>query len=77
MVIISRRDVRDIAKSMVKRGIYNQRSEIVRDAVRQLAFRYSLKVRSLDEVRGIVHKASKKSEESLSQAVMKIREEAT
>lgn len=76
MTGIIHRDIRDMAKSIVERGIYRYQSEIVRDSVRQLAFRYALNAGSLDEVREIVHKASKKSEESLSQAVMKMREEA-
>lgn len=85
METVIRSDVRDLAKSIVERGVYKYQSEIVRDAVRQLAFRYSLKAGSLDEVRenktphlnaGII-KASKKLDESLSQAVMKRREEAT
>ncbi len=77
METVIRHDVRDLAKSIVERGIYKYQSEIVRDAFRQLAFRYSLKAGSLDEVREIVNKASKKLDESLSQAVMKMREEAT
>jgi len=77
MDTVIRHDVRDLAKSIVEKGIYKYQSEIVRDAVRQLAFRYSLKAGSLDEVREIVNKASKKLDESLSQAVMKMREEAT
>ncbi len=77
METVIRHDVRDLAKSIVEKGIYKYQSEIVRDAVRQLAFRYSLKAGSLDEVREIVNKASKKLDESLSQAVMKMREEAT
>lgn len=76
METVIRSDVRDLAKSIVEKGIYKYQSEIVRDAVRQLAFRYSLKAGSLDEVREIVNKASKKLDESLSQAVMKMREEA-
>lgn len=76
METVIRSDVRDLAKSIVERGVYKYQSEIVRDAVRQLAFRYSLKAGSLDEVREIVNKASKKLDESLSQAVMKMREEA-
>jgi Arc/MetJ-type ribon-helix-helix transcriptional regulator len=77
METVIRSDVRDLAKSIVEKGIYKYQSEIVRDAVRQLAFRYSLKAGSLDEVREIVNKANKKLDESLSQAVMKMREEAT
>lgn len=60
METVIRSDVRDLAKSIVERGVYKYQSEIVRDAVR-----------------GIVNKASKKLDESLSQAVMKMREEAT
>lgn len=77
MEIVIRSDVRDLAKSIVERGVYKYQSEIVRDVVRQLAFRYSLKAGSLDEVREIVNKASKKLDESLFQAVMKMRKEAT
>ncbi len=77
METVIRQDVRDLAKSIVEKGIYKYQSEIVRDSFRQLSFRYSLKAGSLDEVREIVNKASKKLDESLSQAVMKMREEAT
>jgi len=48
-----RRDIRDMAKSIVERGIYRHQSEVVRDAIRQLAFRYALNAGSLDEVREI------------------------
>jgi len=41
-----------------------------------IAFRYAIKAGTLKEVREITWKASKKSEERLSQAVRNMREEA-
>ena len=76
MAAVIRGDVKTMAKSVVECGIYKYQPEIVRDAVRQIAFRYAMKAGTLEEVREIIRKASKKAEESLSQAVRKIREEA-
>lgn len=76
MAAVIRGDVKTLAKSVVERGIYRYQPEIVRDAVRHIAFRYAIKAGNLEEVREIVWKASKKSEENLSQAVIKMREEA-
>jgi len=76
MAAVIRGDVKIMTKSVVERGIYKYQPEIVRDTVRQIAFRYAMKAGTLKEVRGITWKASKKSEESLSQAVRKMWEEA-
>ncbi len=68
--------VKDMAENLVKKGLYKSQSEVVRDAIRQLAFKYGVKTTSLEEVREIIAKASKRSGETLSEAVRKIREEA-
>ena len=70
------KEIKHMAEQLVERGIYKSKSEVVRDAIRQLAYKYSLNAVSLEEVRKITGKASKKSGESISQAVKKIREEA-
>lgn len=78
MVIMSS-DVTKGVKRMVEKlaasGMYKSQSEVVRDAIRQLAYKYNVKAVSLEEVRKITARASKKSRETLSQAVRKIREE--
>jgi len=68
--------IMEIAKSRIERGVYKNQSGIVRDSVRQLAYRYGTNAGSLEEVREITKKATEKSGERLSQAVTKIREES-
>lgn len=65
-----------VAKHQVERDIYKSQSGAVRDSVRLLAYRYGTKAGSLEEVREITKRASKKSGESLSLTVTKIREES-
>jgi len=77
MVIMSSdvtKQIKEMTEKFVASGIYKSQSEVVRDAIRQLAYKYGILV-SLDEVRKITAKASKKTGESLSKAVKKIREE--
>lgn len=76
MAAVIRGDVKILAKSVVECGIYKYQPETVKDAVRQIAFRYAIKAGTLKEMREITWKASKKSEERLSQAVRNMREEA-
>ena len=68
--------IKKMAEKLVAAGIYKSQSEVVRDAIRQLAYKYGMKPASLEEVKKITLKGSKKSNESLSRAVKKIREEA-
>ncbi|MBA7529192.1 hypothetical protein ES705_21384 [subsurface metagenome] len=71
-----RESKRKVAKHQVESDIYKSQSETVRDSVRRLAYRYGTNAGSLEAVREITKRASKKSGESLSQAGTKIREES-
>ncbi len=64
-----------LVKVLVEKGLYKSQSEIVRDAIRQLALKYDIKDVSLNEVREITLKGSKNSKESLSNSVKKLRQE--
>lgn len=77
MVIMSSdvtKEIKHMAEQLVEKGIYKSQSEVVRDAIRQLAYKYGITVVSLDDVRAITTKATKKSQETLSHAVKKMRE---
>jgi len=50
-------------------------SEVVKDAIRQLAFKYKVKDANIDRTRKVMARASKQSGQSLSQAVMEMRDE--
>ena len=67
--------IKNMTQKLIKSGIYKSQSEVVRDAIRQLAYKYGIKTVSLKEVKAITKKATKKSEETLSKAVIKMREE--
>lgn len=68
--------IRKLTQDLVRKGLYKSQSEVVRDAIRQLAFKYGVKAESLEEVRRITKKAVKQNKETLAQATRKIREEA-
>jgi Arc/MetJ-type ribon-helix-helix transcriptional regulator len=68
--------IRKLTQDLVRKGLYKSQSEVVRDAIRQLAFKYGVKVASIEEVRRITKKAIKQNKETLAQATRKIREEA-
>ncbi|MDI6655077.1 MAG: hypothetical protein QME59_04250 [Candidatus Hydrothermarchaeota archaeon] len=70
------KEIKRIMKSLTEKGIYRTQSEVVRDSVRQLAIKHAARIESLEEVRNIIEKANKKSRETLSQTVKKMREEA-
>lgn len=79
MVIMSSdvtKEIKHMTERLVKEGMYKSQSEVVRDAIRQLALRYSLKETNLEDVRSIVGKVSKKTGKTLSQTVREIRNEA-
>lgn len=69
--------IKEMTQTLVKKGIYKSQSEVVRDAIRQLAFKYGVKVASLEEVRKISKKAVKQSKETLSRTSQRMREEVT
>jgi len=69
--------IKDMAQKLIKTGMYKSQSEVVRDAIRQLAYRYRIDAApSIEEVRNILGRAAKKSGKSLSQTVREIRDEA-
>ena len=68
--------IKDMAQKLIKTGMYKSQSEVVRDAIRQLAYRYRIDAApSIEEVRNILGRAAKKSGKSLSQTVREIRDE--
>ena len=69
--------IKDMTQKLVKAGMYKSQSEVVRDAIRQLAYKYRIDTApSIDEVRNIFDRAAKKSGKSLSKTVREIRDEA-
>ena len=69
--------IKDMAQKLIKTGMYKSQSEVVRDAIRQLAYRYRIDTApSIEEVRDILDRAAKKSGKTLSQTVREIRDEA-
>ncbi len=68
--------IRNLVKELVSNGMYKSQSEVVRDAIRQLALKYEIKNVSLNEVRKITLKGNRKSGETLTKAVKMMREEA-
>lgn len=69
--------IKEMTQKLVKAGIYKSQSEVVRDAIRQLAYKYRIDTApSIEEVRSILGRAAKKSGKSLSQTVREIRDEA-
>lgn len=68
--------IRKLTQDLVRKGLYKSQSEVVRDAIRQLAFKYGVEAASIEEVRRITKKAVKQNKETLAQATRKIREEA-
>ncbi len=68
-------EIKHITENLVRQGMYKSQSEVVRDAIRQLALKYGLKESKLENVRATISKASKKSGKSLSQTVREIRDD--
>ncbi len=68
--------IKHMTEQLVERGIYKSQSEVVRDAIRQLAYKYGIAPPSHKEARAITGKASRKSGESLSAAVRRMRDES-
>lgn len=68
--------VKNLTKELIKTGFYKSQSEVVRDAIRQLAYRYKIDTaQSTERAREILDKAAKKSGKSLSKTVREIRDE--
>lgn len=69
--------IKDMTQKLVKSGMYKSQSEVVRDAIRQLAYRYRIDTApSIERAREILDRAARKSGKSLSQTVREIRDEA-
>ena len=68
-------NIRKIIALLVRKGIYKSQSEVVRDAIRQLAHKYGMAIASLDEVKQIAKRATKKTGKSLSESVRELRDE--
>lgn len=69
-------EIKHITEELVNRGMYKSQSEVVRDAIRQLALKYGLEAGDKEKIRKIVATASKRSGKTLSQTVREIRDEA-
>ena len=68
--------IKDMTQKLIKTGMYKSQSEIVRDAIRQLAYKYKIDTApSVEKAREILDKAAKKSGKSLSKTVREIRDE--
>ncbi len=68
--------VKKMTEKLVRAGLYKSQSEVVRDAIRQLAFKYDIKnAPSLEEVRRITAKAVEKTGKTLAQTVRELRDE--
>jgi len=65
---------RDFNERLVKDKLHTQQSEIVSDTLRQLFIKYRKEI-SIEEVRRIMRKASKKAGRSLSEEMEILREE--
>lgn len=71
------KEIKQLTRKLVDGGMYKSQSEVVRDAIRQLAFRYDLgKAPKIEKVREIMGKAAKKSGKTLSRTIREIRDEA-
>ena len=68
--------IKDMTQKLIKTGMYKSQSEIVRDAIRQLAYKYKIDANNtIERAREILDKAARKSGKSLAETVRKIRDE--
>ena len=69
--------IKNMAQKLIKTGMYKSQSEVVRDAIRELAYKYRIDTApSIERAREILDRAARKSGKSLSQTVREIRDEA-
>jgi len=67
--------IKEMTQKLIRSGMYKSQSEVVRDAIRQLAFKYNLgRDFSLEKTRNAVAKAGKKAGKRLSDTVREIRD---
>ena len=68
--------VKKMTEKLVKAGLYKSQSEVVRDAIRQLAYKYKIDTaQPIERAREILDKAAEKSGKSLSKTAREIRDE--
>lgn len=68
--------IKDMTQKLIKSGMYKSQSEVVRDAIRQLAYRYKIDTaQSVERAREILDKAARRSGKSLAKTVREIRDE--
>jgi putative addiction module CopG family antidote len=69
--------IKQMTEKLVEEGMYKSQSEVVRDAIRQLAYKYNVgKAPNIEKVRKIMSRAAKKSGKTLSGTVREIRDKA-
>ena len=68
--------IKTLTENLVKEGLYKSQSEVVRDAIRQLALHYRVEHRmTREELRKRIGAAGKKAGITLSQTIREIRDE--
>lgn len=68
--------IKKMTQKLIKSGMYKSQSEVVRDAIRQLAFKYRIDTaQTTERAREILDRAAKKSGKSLAKTVREIRDE--
>ncbi len=68
--------IKDMTQKLIKTGMYKSQSEVVRDAIRQLAYKYRIDTApTIERAREILDRAAKKSGKSLARTVKEIRDE--
>ena len=66
--------IKELTKGLVDKGIYKSQSEVVRDAIRQLALKYKVE-QTHSDIREKITASSKKSGKTLSKTVEELRAE--
>lgn len=69
------KEIKQLAQDILRTGMYKSQSEVVRDAIRQLAVKYQIKGGRKDAIRKKIAAASKKSGRTLSETIVKIRDQ--
>ena len=70
------KSIKDMTQKLVKTGMYKSQSEVVRDAIRQLSYKYKIDTATtIERAREILDRAAKKSGKSLAKTVREIRDE--
>jgi Arc/MetJ-type ribon-helix-helix transcriptional regulator len=67
--------IKEMTQKLMKTGMYKSQSEVVRDAIRQLAHKYKVDTASsADRAREILDVAAEKSGQSLAKTVRELRD---